>query len=72
MRKIWFGIALCATLVACGNENKKAKSTTPVRSAFTEVSSNDHRPAKALFGQALQLAPDFEAAKTALDDLNKG
>lgn len=36
------------------------------------VGEGKNDDAKALFGQALQLAPDFEAAKTSLDELNKG
>lgn len=47
MRKIWFGLAVCAALVACGDE--RARSTKP-SAALAAVAATDHRPAKGLFG----------------------
>ncbi|MCE7996025.1 MAG: tetratricopeptide repeat protein [Roseivirga sp.] len=40
--------------------------------ALIAIGEGKNEDAKALFNQALQLAPDFEAAKTGLEDLNKG
>lgn len=40
--------------------------------ALIAIEQGNKEEAKSLLNQALQLSPEFEAAKTALDDLNKG
>ncbi|WP_417242277.1 penicillin-insensitive murein endopeptidase [Celeribacter sp.] len=47
MRFVWFGLAVCAGLAACGGDRPRSTATAP---ASVTVSSSDHRPAKSVFG----------------------